>query len=214
MYEQPFPDFKMASEFLEATLEKYGKTVANTLELTNVIYTVDRPYLSDLSPHQPWAGVEFEDRIATEVRNPGNAWKKLPEVWEPMMEEYKGPGDLVYYNFAYTYNERIMFQIGDIIKELGNNHNSREAYLSIWNSTLDPHRLSRRRVPCTLGYQFSIRDEKLNMVYLQRSCNFIKHFQDDVYLARKLQEWMASLIKGPIAPGTFSHWVGSLHKFV
>ncbi len=207
-----YGDFKIATLELEQSLNTKGSRVANTIELTNIAYSVSSPHLEDLTPHQPWANKEFEDRVFTEIRNPGKAWEELPGVWKPMMEDHKGPGGLIYKAFSYTYNERMLHQLGDILQELRNNPGSREAYLSVWNSTVDPKRLSRRRVPCTLGYQLLIRDEGLLMTYIQRSCNFPKHYQDDVYLARKLQEWMAGKLM--IAPGSFSHWVGSLHKFV
>jgi len=199
-----FNSFMEATKVLERRIQEHGDKVANTLELVNVYYTVTHPNLNDLNPHQPWANTEFEDRISYEPRNPGNAWKELPEVWEPMME-----GDR---HYSYTYSERMAYQLGDVLHELKNNPSSREAYLAIWNSTLDPFRLSRRRVPCTLGYQFLTRDGELLMTYIQRSCNFPKHYQDDVFLARKLQEWVAEKLM--IAPGSFSHWIGSLHKFV
>ena len=198
-----YGDFKVATRELEGELFTKGKRVANTVELLNVAYSVSSPRLEDLEPHQPWADVEFEDRVSREVRNPGNAWKELPEVWIPMKES-----DGLY---SYTYNERILFQLNSILHELKENPPSREAYLSIWNSTVDPLRLSRRRVPCSLGYQFLIREDKLLITYLQRSCNFNKHFQGDVYLARKFQEWMAN--KLGITSGSFSHWIGSLHIF-
>ena len=206
-----YNDFSETTKSLMENLETLGGQVANTKEITNVTYTVLSPRLEDLQPHQPWADIEFDDRISMESRNPGNAWKELPEVWKPMAEEHKGTSGLIYHHFSYTYSERMTYQLGAIIDELRRNPNSREAYLAIWNPVLDPHRLSRRRVPCTLGYQFLIRGGKLNLVYLQRSCNFHKHFQDDVYLAHMLQVWMASRLEIPT--GSFSHWIGSLHIF-
>lgn len=207
-----YGNFKDATEALTSRLEVEGVKVANTAEILNVAYSVTDPKLEDLKPHQPWADTEFEDRISPEIQNPGNAWKTLPEIWEPMMETQHMEAGLVAHRFSYTYNERMLHQLGVILNELGLNPNSREAHLAIWNPSLDPPRIGRRRVPCTLGYQFLIRDGKLNMVYLQRSCNFPKHFQDDVYLARKLQEWVAG--KLGVVPGGFSHWIGSLHIFV
>ena len=202
--------FINATEVLASRLKVEGIRVANTIEILNVAYSVAHPKLEDLKPHQPWADTEFEDRIALEVRNPGNAWKTLPKVWEPMMEEHLEGA--LYRDFSYTYNERILYQKWEILNELEDNPNSREAYLAIWNPALDPFRIGRRRIPCTLGYQFFIRNGELQLTYLQRSCNFKKHYQDDVYLARKLQEWVAEQIK--VTPGIFSHWIGSLHIFV
>ena len=199
-----YGDFKVATRELETELFTKGERVANTVELLNVAYSVSDPHLEDLKPHQLWADVEFGERAGLDHPvNPGNSWKELPEVWEPMKEKSG--------LYSYTYSERMFYQLPEVIHELNSNPSSREAYISIWSHSIDPFRLGRRRVPCTLGYQFFIRDGKLNMTYLQRSCNFSKHFQDDVYLARKLQEWVAGKLK--ITPGTFSHWIGSLHIF-
>jgi len=207
-----YGSFRTATDVLTLALEEGGVKVANTIEILDVVYTVTDPKLEDLEPHQPWADIEFEDRISLEVRNPGNAWKALPEVWEPMMEKHYGADEPGYKTFSYTYNERMTCQLRDILNELKTNPNSREAYLAIWNPVLDPFRIGRRRIPCTLGYQFFLRNGELQLTYLQRSCNFKKHYQDDVYLARKLQEWVAKEIK--VTPGVFSHWIGSLHTFV
>ena len=199
-----FGSFMEATRTLERMIQEHGGEVANTRELVDVHYTVDNPHLHDLSPHQPWAEVEFKDRISLEPRNPGNSWKELPGVWIPMKEKDG--------RYSYTYSERVAYQLIEILEELRSNSSSREAYLAIWNPALDPFRLSRRRVPCTLGYQFFFREGKLHMTYLQRSCNFPKHYQDDVYLAYKLQLWVAE--KLGLTTGSFSHWVGSLHEFV
>lgn len=46
------------------------------------------------------------------------------------------------------------------------------------------------RKPCTLGWQFMVRDKKLHIFYPMRSCDFIRHFRDDVYLAIRLGCWI------------------------
>lgn len=207
-----YGNFRKATDELQRLIHENGNRVAKTLELTNVHYLVANPHLQDLTPHQPWAGKEFEERVSYEPRNPGDAWKELPEVWKPMMEDHKGPDGLIYKAFSYTYSERMAFQLAAVLYELKNNSDSREAFLGVWNSPVDSQRLSFRRVPCSLGYQFLVRGGSLNLTYLQRSCNFPKHFQDDCYLALKLQIWMGEKLNTPI--GTFSHWIGSLHVFV
>lgn len=204
-----YKDFKEALGSIEANLRDNGDKVGNTTELVGLNYTVIYPRLEDLSPHQPWANIEFEDRISFEPRNPGNSWKELPDVWEPMMEESKSPGNIK--AFSYTYAERMAYHLGEVLAELRRDSTSRQAYLAIWNPAVDVFRLGYRRVPCTLGYQFFIRDNFLQLHYLQRSSNFLRHFQDDLYLALKLQHWVADQVG--IKPSSFSHWIGSLHIF-
>lgn len=200
---ETFQDFSQSTKYLERWIEEHGIQLGKTKELTNVFYTVEDPDVSNLTPHLPWAEAEFAERVAPQPRNPGNSWTHLPEVWKPMMEGGN--------HFSYTYGERLHLQLHNIVSELIHNPNSREAFIEVWSGSLDSMRLSKRRVPCTLGYQFLIRDGKLHLTYLQRSCNFRKHYQDDCYLAVSLQEWISGRVMVP--RGTFSHWVGSLHVF-
>jgi len=195
--------FSQVIRVLESEL-KEAPQVANTREFTNVFYMVTQPRLTDLSPHQPWADVEFEERVDTYPHNPGKAWAQLPEVWEPMKEKDG--------RYSYTYSERMCFHLREVLAELRNNPLTREAFLAVWDPSLDVFFLSKRRVPCTIGYLFQIRDSKLHMTYLQRSCNFLKHFHDDCYLAVRLQQWVAEKLGVPM--GSFTHWIGSLHTFI
>ena len=209
-----FGNFRVAGEQLEKGLVGHGVKVGTTRELTNVFYGVTQPSLKDLSPHLPWADTEFEERVSGNLgfsHNPGEAWKLQREVWEPMLEEHKDQYGLIYRSFSYTYSHRMSYQISNVLEELRNNPDSREALIMVWDAGTDSTRLGRRRVPCTIGYQFLIRDRELHMTYLQRSCNFYKHYQDDVYLARRLQEWVAERLQVPSGP--FCHWIGSFHIY-
>ena len=140
--------FKEAVANLEDDIHENGQKLGNTIELTSVNYTVTDPDPMDLSPHLPWASIEFIDRVSGEPHNPGNAWKELPKVWEPMLEEHKNPDGIIYKAFSYTYSERMAYQLSSIIAELASNPESRQAYMAIWNPSLDALRLSARRVPC------------------------------------------------------------------
>ncbi|MCA1799997.1 MAG: thymidylate synthase [Actinobacteria bacterium] len=66
---------------------------------------------------------------------------------------------------------------------------TRQAYLPIWFPE-DTGAVHGRRVPCTLGYHFLIRNGKLQITYYIRSCDFLRHFRDDVYMAGRLAQWM------------------------
>lgn len=202
-----FTDFNEASATLEFDLNNAPR-IANTRELTNVVYTVIRPNLDHLKPHQPWADQEFKDRLSGyaggEALNPGRAWRFLTDIWVPMMEDSG--------KFSYTYSERMADQLLSAEKELKRNTNSRESFIGLWDIRNDWSRLSKRRVPCTIGYQFLIRNGLLEITYLQRSCNFFKHYQNDAYLAVKLQQWMAEQVG--VEAGPFHHWLGSFHIFI
>lgn len=175
-----------------------------TCEIDDYTYRVLDPNpMTGLKPNQPWADTEFEERVSGLPLNPGEAWAQRAEVWA----EY-----LHYGVFAYTYAERMAFQLKALIEELKKHKESRQLYLAIWNPREDMGQLGgQSRVPCSLGYHFRFRQGQLSLTYLQRSCDFVTHFQNDVYLASRLLYYVASEAGVPV--GYLSHWVGSLHVY-
>lgn len=176
-----------------------------TKEIQNFQYTVTQPDLADLSPwiSHPWVEHEFGERISVAGMNPGRAYMYRPEVWNEFLEEDG--------RFAYSYPERIGTQVEGIIDELRLHPNSRQLYLAIWDRAKDPSRRGKRRVPCSLGYYFLNRQGRLDITYMMRSCDFHTHWANDVYLARRLQEYVAA--RTNIQPGLFSQIVMSLHVY-
>lgn len=180
-----------------------------TKELQNYIYAVTKPVPQDLQPIQPWADAEFQERISGDCLNPGEAYKLRPGVWDQFLN---------YYNkFDYTYPDRIygsesqdINQIEAAINVLEHDPNSRQCFISIWNEDIYDAG-GDRRIPCTLGYQLQIRGGALNITYLQRSSDFATHFQNDLYLAHRLQMHIAEKLNIPV--GMYTHWIGSLHVF-
>lgn len=76
------------------------------------------------------------------------------------------------------------------------------------------------RKPCTLGYQFLVRNQHLHIWYPLRSCDLIRHFRDDCYLAVRLLLWVlercrvrAPLFWDEVTPGTYTMHCTSLHIF-
>ena len=62
-----------------------------------------------------------------------------------------------------------------------------------------------------MSYQFISRDDKLNIIYNQRSCDFVNHFVFDVFFAIQLLLHVAAKTKNEV--GDFIHFLGSLHAF-
>ena len=156
---------------------------------------------------QPWADAEFKERIDSTHYpiNPGEAWKLRKDVWS----EYIHDGKL-----AYTYNEMLWNnnQLGKVIDRMLKDPDSRQLWVSLWNPNKDPDLLGGvSRVPCSLGYGFQVREGKLNMHYVMRSCDFATHFCNDVYLAIKLLEWVSNMTGFPV--GNFTHTMFSVHVY-
>lgn len=201
--------------------DKYvkGNPDYETRELQNYSYCLLDAKSQDIpGVIQPWADAEFEERVTDPFLrheeyglstpnfiNPGKAWELRPEVWTEYLHEGK---------MAYTYNE-LLWKNDQLMKIMGaliNDPDSRQLWVSLWNPEKDPDFLGGlSRVPCSLGYAFQVRDGKLNMHYVMRSCDFATHFRNDVYLAIKLLEWVAEKTHYPV--GSFTHTIFSLHVY-
>lgn len=163
--------------------------------------------------NQPWAESHFLERVFGTPYNPPPSHKIWPHAQagnDGFMENGK---------FSHTYPERfwpqhartewredgqgvtrpfplrgIRFRYGDlddVMDLMVRNPLTRQAYLPIWFPE-DTGVHHRQRVPCTLGYHFLIRDGKLTVTYFIRSCDFRRHFADDVYFAARLAQWVAN----------------------
>lgn len=76
------------------------------------------------------------------------------------------------------------------------------------------------RMPCTLGYQFLVRNDQLHIYYPLRSCDFVRHWGDDCYLAVRLLLWVLDECRrcnpidwDNIKPGLYTMHASSLHVF-
>jgi len=192
-------------------------------ELFNYQYTVLRPGVADLpGVNREWADAEFKERTARYPVNPGTAWRLRREVWEELIEEDG--------HFSYTYSERFQAteELAKVIDLLLHDPTTRRAYLTVWHRD-DPHLAKEHRVPCSLGYHFQAEGDRLNMTYYMRSCDWTRHFQDDVYLALALRHYIIESYNesvdeekgeqgdGTWKPyfkgGTFTHNIANLHVF-
>jgi thymidylate synthase len=76
-----------------------------------------------------------------------------------------------------------------VIDLLRDRPTTRQAFIPIWFPE-DTGAHHGERVPCTLGYHLMARDGRLKIVYYMRSCDFLRHFRDDVYMAGRLCQWV------------------------
>ena len=151
-----------------------------------------------------WADAEFDERVSPLNINPGKAFKLRPHIWYEFLNENE--------YFDYTYNERIRPYLHEVIHELSINPDTRQAIIAIWDPSIDVDGIGgKHRVPCSMYYQFLVRDGQVNIVYNQRSADVVTHFGNDVYLAWKLMEYVAQKIN--TKPGYLFHNIGSLHSY-
>jgi thymidylate synthase len=205
-------------------------------------------YRQAIRPNLPWADLHFErERVSRDPLNPGTAWKIWPYAKSADLHRREGEENP---QFDHSYAERYWpkfagrttggvlsdtpdpgtarqgyrFPYGDLddlVEVLLADPLTRQAYLPVWfPEDLGAARMSKR-VPCTLGYHFLLRRGKLHLVYPMRSCDYLRHFRDDVYLTIRLLLWVLEQCKladpntwGSVAPGTFTMHITSLHVFL
>jgi thymidylate synthase len=108
--------------------------------------------------------------------------------------------------------------LNDIIEELLQDPTTRQAVLPIFAFEDTGYRPGRRK-PCSLFYQFQMNDRALDIVYYLRSCDFVRHFRDDLYLTVRLLLWVLAKLQDKnrhwyaIRPGKFVIMIGNLHCF-
>lgn len=136
---------------------------------------------------------------------------------------------------SYGEHRGIRMQYGDLNDLVGllvRDPMTRQAFLPIWFPE-DTGAVAGQRVPCTLGYHFMIREGKLSCRYYLRSCDLVRHFADDVYLAARLMQWVShqwmeqttframdahpeitNWAGTPLPLGNLTLYISSLHAFI
>lgn len=165
----------------------------------------------------PWAEDHFQERVGGQPLNPAPSeqWWPFAKKGATTNADHKSEGEA----FSHTYPERmwpkfanipqdlepatgygpnrgLRFEVGDlndVVNQLIAHPMTRQAYLPIWFPE-DTGAVHGKRVPCTLGYHFIIRDGKLDVSYFMRSTDLLRHFQDDVYMAGRLAQWVVEKV--------------------
>lgn len=210
----------------------------------------------EIQPNLPWADAHFEERVCGAPINPGVEWANWPwaksaggflkggvfnhnymeRYWPKQAGAVGDPthniGDWEELAPA-TYRElncgiRGKYgDLSDVVELLRRDPLTRQAYLPIFFPE-DTGVGDGGRKPCTLGYQFIMRDDKLHVYYPMRSCDLLRHFRDDCYLTVRLALWVLEQCKrldrygkpaGPRWPqnitlGTLTMHMTSLHCFI
>lgn len=149
-------------------------------------------------------------RFAGQVLEPTNS----AQEWRQRFSEQNRGGP------APTANRGIMYEYGqliDVVELLADDPYTRQAYFPVWFP--EDTGGGSKRAPCTIGYHFLMRDDRLDVNYHIRSCDLYKHFRNDVYLTIRLQLWVLDRVRkrnpawAQVRPGRFLMQIGSLHLF-
>lgn len=221
-----------------------GSAFDDTIELINMEFLIlDVPItVPDLiiavAPDLPWAEDHFQERVSRIPHNPppsAAAWRgtstkhtdpfltveedgvkkyshTYPERYWPKLAGDPNRGQVVE-GIRYFYGD-----LDDVVQLLARNPHTRQAYLPVWFPE-DTGAVHGQRVPCSLGYHFLIRDNRLHCNYFIRSVDYLRHFRNDVYLTCRLMQWMLDQLQklkyeySSISLGHMTMFMSSLHVF-
>lgn len=223
-----------------------GVPQTKTHEIHNAVLEFDMPPVAEqaanmVMPNLPWAEDHFAERVGGLPLNPGVQYRNWP-YYRGNVEQHQNAGEE---QFSHTYMERlwpreassagddkrvvtqycgwgIRYRCGDledVINLLQREPHTRQAYVPLWFPE-DTGAHADQRVPCTLGYHFMLRQDRLHCFYPIRSCDLLRHFRDDVYMAMRLTQWMIHKCQDgggnawkAVLPGQLTMFIPSLHVF-
>lgn len=233
-----------------------GVAGANTTyEILNATFEMPMPQTQEgaarlVGANLPWAEDHFQERVSGKPLNPppsnawwpfaqaGNALHKADEKFSHTYPERYWPKEanggraqvLDFGDNMRTPHRGVRYPYGDLddlVDMLYASPYTRQAYLPVWFPE-DTGATQGQRVPCTLGYQFLIREtpagKRLHVTYLMRSCDFMRHLADDIYMTVRLAQWVKARLVAAgfenrdtkfsgLKLGTLHFHAGSLHIF-
>lgn len=202
-----------------------------TIEVEDISFWIPipvdtEPWQAAIRPNLPWAEDHFQERVSGHPYNP-----PLSSSYWPFAQRGNAVHTDENHQFSHTYPERmwpptekigIRYHYGNLdnlVDILKNRQSTRQAYLPIWFPEDISAALDGERVPCTLGYHFLIRMGTLKVTYYIRSCDFYRHFRDDVYMAGRLAQWVCKRLndmnddEDRLIPSRLVMHISSMHIF-
>lgn len=173
--------------------------------------------------NKEWADEHFLERVGGRPMNPDPSYRNWP--WWHGQESSKQAGEQFTHTYSERFwpkhpvscyrenpdypenrqfpdapiavNKGVRYAYGDLndlVDQLVREPMGRQAVLPIFFPE-DTGAVHGGRVPCTLHYSFLMRDNQLHMWYPIRSCDFVRHMADDLYLACRLLLWVLDQCK-------------------
>lgn len=195
----------------------------------------------NVNPNLPWAEDHFLERVCGYPINPGIEWANWP--WGNSAQHYLEVGQFNH-NYMERYWPKYAGRCGvpsktpqefrenvaplesqnfgirnfygdldDLTSLLYSEPDTRQAYFPVWFPE-DTGKIDTRK-PCSIGYHFIIRNNKMDINYFLRSCDYYRHFKDDIYLTIRLAQWILERIDKPeVKLGKLILNITSLHMFI
>lgn len=196
----------------------------NTKELIGVNFIISKPFMKkremldfifkkDADQIEEYCHAELQDRLNRAGLNPGNSYKVRLDLWQKLMS--KTGGD----KFDYTYSERINYkgQLDNALHALKDDEHTRRAMIMVFfpEDSLESGGF-QTRIPCSISYQFLIRNNKLMVLYYIRSNDYFKHFAIDIWLTHAIQQYIVDELQSDypgLKCGALNYYAGSFHAY-
>lgn len=170
------------------------------LELINVSITSPMAETEELAYEltgsTPWARTHHLERVSGQPLNPPPSHYQ----WARGTEEFMSKSDPD--RFSHSYPERlwpadlysgIRYKVGDLntaAQLLRRDPTTRQCWVPMILGEDLTASLEGERVPCSIGWGFTVRDNRLHCHYPIRSCDAARHIHHDIYFANMLTLWM------------------------
>jgi hypothetical protein len=109
--------------------------------------------------------------------------------------------------------------LNDLVSQLVSDPHSRQEWFPVFHPE-DVGPVTGGRKPCSLGYHFMRREDRLHVYYPLRSCDLLRHWADDCYLTVRLLLWVLEKCREKdhdswkhVNPGAYTMHMTSLHIF-
>lgn len=200
---------------------------------------------AEIRPNLPWADDHFRERVGGVPLNPGEQWAKWPwgqsanrfrtaekfnhtymeRLWPKFarreaevsqaghIRKYPGKDNRPHMGIAHYLGD-----LEDLVDLLAKEPHTRQAWIPLFFPE-DTGIGDGGRKPCTLGYQVLVRQSRASIWYPLRSCDLVRHWADDCYLAVRMLLWITDRCRErseawkQIVPGTYNMHCTSLHAF-
>lgn len=192
-----------------------------TKEIVGVQFCISKPlkgrkemlefiFKDDADRIEQYCIQEFKDRISPIPLNPGESYKIRHDLWQTL----KSNTDETI--FDYTYSERLYDKWQHILDAFKEDKHTRQAVMQVFSHSDTAKHGGFTRIPCSLSYQFLIRNDQLHCIYTMRSNDYYKHFVIDVFLAAEGIQYLVDQLKDTypeLETGKLYYQAGSLHAY-
>lgn len=128
---------------------------------------------------------------------------KISERFRDFLDEDTG-------RFHGAYGVRIGGQLGQAVRKIERDRDTRQAIINLWDPWLD-NQPGKRDIPCTVALRLSLWDDRLDLDVLMRSNDAYLGFPYDIFQFGQLQLTAARLLD--VEAGTYRHTAWSLHVY-